>query len=62
MLGSKHLHGMLTCPSQNAFIGGGSQGLGLALACRLADRGCNVTIVSRSQSKLDAALKQLEVV
>ncbi|KAK9896468.1 NAD(P)-binding protein, partial [Cystobasidium minutum MCA 4210] len=42
------------------FIGGGSQGLGLALACRLAARGAHVTIVSRSQNKLDIALKEVE--
>lgn len=46
---------------QNVFIGGGSQGLGLALACRLAARGAHVTIVSRSQNKLDIALKEVEV-
>lgn len=52
---------MLIVCLQNVFIGGGSQGLGLALACRLAARGAHVTIVSRSQNKLDIALKEVEV-
>jgi len=47
-------------PGKNVFIGGGSQGLGLSLACLLTSKGANVTIVSRSQSKLDVALQGLE--
>lgn len=46
---------------QNVFIGGGSQGLGLAVAEKLAGYGAHVTIVSRSQSNLDIALAQVEV-
>lgn len=45
---------------QHCYIGGGSEGLGLSLARQLTDRGAHVTIVSRSQAKLDAALAQLE--
>lgn len=45
---------------QHCYIGGGSQGLGLALACLLAARGAHVTIVSRSQKKLDEALAKIE--
>ncbi|KAL7339362.1 oxidoreductase [Rhodotorula toruloides] len=45
---------------KHCYIGGGSEGLGLSLACQLADRGAHVTIVSRSQSKLDNALQELE--
>ncbi|KNZ54170.1 hypothetical protein VP01_301g1 [Puccinia sorghi] len=44
----------------HCYIGGGSQGLGLALACLLASRGAHVTIVSRSQKKLDEALSKIE--
>lgn len=33
----------------------------MSLACQLADRGAHVTIVSRSQAKLDKALRELEV-
>ncbi|GAA6037331.1 hypothetical protein JCM8097_008515 [Rhodosporidiobolus ruineniae] len=45
---------------KHCYIGGGSEGLGLSLACQLADRGAHVTIISRSQSKLDKARKELE--
>lgn len=46
---------------QHCYIGGGSEGLGLSLACQLAQRGAHVTIVSRSQAKLDKARAQVEV-
>ncbi|POW03041.1 hypothetical protein PSTT_11372 [Puccinia striiformis] len=45
---------------QHCYIGGGSQGLGLALGCLLASRGAHVTIVSRSQKKLDEALEKIK--
>ncbi|KAK4050955.1 3-dehydrosphinganine reductase [Microbotryomycetes sp. JL201] len=45
---------------KHCYIGGGSEGLGLALACQLAERGAHVTIVSRSASKLEKALNQVE--
>lgn len=45
---------------QHCYIGGGSQGLGLELACLLASKGAHVTIVSRSQNKLDEALKKIQ--
>lgn len=38
-----------------ALVTGGSVGLGLALARRLADRGCEVFICARTQADLDAA-------
>ena len=47
--------------SQHVYISGGSQGLGLSLACLFAGRGANVTIVARTQSKLAEAIKQIEV-
>lgn len=40
---------------------GGSQGLGLATARLLVGRGANVTIMARTQSKLDAAVSELKV-
>ncbi|KAH7906598.1 hypothetical protein BJ138DRAFT_1162259 [Hygrophoropsis aurantiaca] len=42
------------------YITGGSQGLGLALAILLAKKGAHVSIVARTQSKLDQALIELE--
>ncbi|GAA5913832.1 3-dehydrosphinganine reductase [Sporobolomyces salmoneus] len=45
---------------KHCYIGGGSEGLGLSLACQLAARGANVSIVSRSQAKLDKALEEIE--
>ncbi|KAG2143690.1 hypothetical protein DEU56DRAFT_733169 [Suillus clintonianus] len=44
------------------YITGGSQGLGLALAKLVARKGAHVSIVARTQSKLDDALKELEAV
>lgn len=46
---------------QHCYIGGGSEGLGLSLACQLAERGAHVTILSRSQAKLDKALAEIQV-
>ena len=51
----------LTFSCQHVYITGGSQGLGLALAKILVKRGANISIVARTQSKLDDALKELEV-
>ncbi|KAF9239154.1 hypothetical protein BU15DRAFT_46990 [Melanogaster broomeanus] len=45
---------------KHVYITGGSQGLGLALAKLLAKKGANISIVARTQSKLDDALKELE--
>ncbi|KAG1735866.1 uncharacterized protein EDB91DRAFT_1056011 [Suillus paluster] len=44
----------------HVYITGGSQGLGLALAKLVAGKGGHVSIVARTQSKLDDALKELE--
>jgi len=46
---------------QHVYITGGSQGLGLELAKLVAQKGAHVSIVARTQSKLDSALKELEV-
>ncbi|GAA5877984.1 hypothetical protein JCM8547_000932 [Rhodosporidiobolus lusitaniae] len=50
----------LEVKDKHCYIGGGSEGLGFSLAKQLAQRGAHVTIVSRSQSKLDKALKEVE--
>ncbi|NYI46631.1 3-dehydrosphinganine reductase [Nocardioides aromaticivorans] len=44
---------------QRAFVFGGSEGIGLAVAGRLAAAGTEVVILSRSEAKLGAALAQL---
>ena len=44
---------------QHAVIIGASTGIGLATAVLLSKKGADVTITSRSQTKLDAALKQI---
>lgn len=45
--------------SQHVFITGGSEGLGLELARQLLVKGASVSIVSRTQAKLDAAARDL---
>ncbi|HQN55314.1 MAG TPA: SDR family NAD(P)-dependent oxidoreductase, partial [Novosphingobium sp.] len=44
---------------KRAFISGGSSGINLAIAARLASLGAEVGIFSRSRDKIDAALAQL---
>ena len=43
-----------------ALVTGGSHGIGLATAKRLASEGCHVAICSRSQQRLDAAMAELK--
>jgi 3-oxoacyl-[acyl-carrier protein] reductase len=43
-----------------ALVTGGSHGIGLASARKLADAGCNVAICSRSKERLDAAIEELK--
>jgi len=45
---------------KNAFISGGSHGIGLATAIALSKEGCNIVICSRSESKLSSACKLIE--
>lgn len=44
---------------QRAFVFGGSEGIGLAVARRLAAGGTEVVLLSRSQAKLDAAVDEI---
>ncbi|TIB29889.1 hypothetical protein E3P84_03543 [Wallemia ichthyophaga] len=46
--------------NKHSFVTGGSQGLGLALASELVNRGSSVTICARNESKLAAAVAQIE--
>ena len=46
---------------QHCYVTGGSSGLGLALAVRLARNGAHVSIVARDQGKLNNALAEIEV-
>lgn len=45
---------------KHVIITGGSEGLGYCLACALYKKGCRVTILARTQSKLDQALVNLQ--
>jgi len=47
---------------QHALISGGSSGIGLALAKKLASSGYNVTILARDQARLDSARIEIESV
>ena len=44
---------------KTALITGGTSGIGLAVARRLGEEGCNIAICGRRQGKLDAALAEL---
>src|SRR4051812_25454420 len=44
---------------RNALVTGSSKGIGLAIARALAEEGCNVVLVSRTKSDLDAAASQI---
>lgn len=44
---------------KTALVSAGSKGIGLAIAKELAQEGCNVSICSRHQENLDAALPQI---
>lgn len=46
---------------QTAVITGGSEGMGKAVACQLAEMGANVVIVARTASKLQAAIETMKV-
>jgi len=42
-----------------ALVTGGSSGIGLAIAAKLAAEGCKVAIAARQRTKLDAAVKEI---
>ena len=54
------VRGCVRLTVQRVLVTGGSQGLGLALAQRLAARGAHVVICSRTPGKLEAALREVE--
>ena len=47
-------------PGKHVIVTGGSEGLGYCLACAFCKKGCRVTIIARTQSKLDQALSNLQ--
>lgn len=50
----------LDLTGKRAYVGGGSKGIGLASAQELALLGCSVTLASRSEADLKAALSSLD--
>jgi NAD(P)-dependent dehydrogenase (short-subunit alcohol dehydrogenase family) len=46
--------------NKRAFVGGGSRGIGKAIAIELAKEGCDVVIASRTQSALEETAKEIE--
>jgi 3-oxoacyl-[acyl-carrier protein] reductase len=50
----------LDLKGKNAVVGGGSQGIGLAIAIELAALGANCTLLARHEEALQAALLQLD--
>lgn len=49
----------LNLTNKNALVGGGSKGLGKATAIELAKLGTNITLISRSEERLQAAVADL---
>ena len=45
---------------KNAFVGGGSRGIGKAIARVLANEGCDVVIASRTKEALEQSARELE--
>lgn len=45
---------------KHVIITGGSEGLGYSMAREFCTKGCRVTIIARTQSKLDQALENLK--
>lgn len=46
---------------QTIVVTGGSDGMGKAVACQLAEKGANVVIVARTVQKLREALEAIKV-
>uniref|UniRef100_UPI00312DD7E8 3-ketosphinganine reductase n=1 Tax=Apiospora marii TaxID=335849 RepID=UPI00312DD7E8 len=53
-------HNHMPVEGRTILITGGSEGTGLGAACVFASKGANVVIVSRTQAKLDEAVKSIE--
>ena len=49
----------LQLAGRNAFVAGGSSGINLEIAQRLAEAGSRVTLISRSAEKIDAAARSI---
>ncbi len=45
--------------NKRAFVGGGSRGIGKAIAIELAKEGCDVVIGARTQAVLDETAKEI---
>lgn len=54
------LRSSIKLSGKHVIITGGSEGLGYCLARELCLKGCRITIMARTQSKLDQALVQLQ--
>jgi short-subunit dehydrogenase len=52
---------MLNISLQTIVVTGGSDGMGKAVACQLAEKGANVVIVARTVQKLREALEAIKV-
>lgn len=50
----------LSLKGKNALVGGGSAGIGLASAIELSKLGASVTLISRTESSLQNALRELD--
>ncbi len=49
----------ISLSGRKALVGGGSAGIGKAIACQLADSGAEITIMARNEDKLRAMIKEL---
>jgi len=52
---------MLNISLQTIVVTGGSDGMGKAVACQLAEKGANVVIVARTVHKLKEAVEAIKV-
>lgn len=52
---------LLTAFLQTVIVTGGSEGMGKAVSCQLAEKGANVVIVARTLQKLEHSIEGLKV-